>query len=54
MAIPLKRNLHDALLVRKDRLVAIAKVETPDLDVFIGRAGDDEFRVGRDVHGEHG
>lgn len=54
MAAALERDLHDALVVRKERAVAVAKVEAPDLDVLVGRAGDDELRVGRDVEREDG
>jgi hypothetical protein len=50
----LKRDLHDRVVVREYRAVTIAKVHTPDLDVLVGRAGGDEFRVGGDVEGEDG
>jgi hypothetical protein len=38
-------NLHDALLVGIDRLVAIPEIESPSLDVLVHRANDDKFRV---------
>lgn len=46
----LERDLHDAVVVRKERLVAVSKVKTPDFDVLVGRARNEELRVGRDVH----
>lgn len=33
--------------------MAVAKVESPDLDVLVGRAGDEHGRVGGDVEGHH-
>ena len=50
--VALERDLHDTLIVREDRLVAVTEVEAPDLHVLVGRAGDDKFRVVRDVHRE--
>lgn len=54
MRPPLERDLHDAFFVSEERAVAISKVESPDLDVLVGRAGDDELRVGGNVEGEDG
>lgn len=54
MTAPLKRNLHDRLVVREERAVAVSEIEAPDLDVLVGGAGDDQFRVGRDVEREDG
>jgi hypothetical protein len=53
MAVLLERDLHDRVVVRKQRLVAVAKVKPPDLDVLVGRACDEQLRIGRDVHVEH-
>ena len=46
-----ERDAHDGLLVSKERAVAVTKVQPPDLDVLVGRAGDDELRVFGDVEG---
>lgn len=54
MAIPLEHDLHDGVLMGKEGLVAISKVETPDLDVLVGGTGGDQLAVGRDVHVEDG
>lgn len=40
-----KRNLHDTLVMRKDRPVTVTEVQAPYLDVFIGGASDDELRI---------
>lgn len=40
--------------MREYRAVTIAEIHTPDLDVLVGRAGGDEFRVRGDVEGEDG
>ena len=45
----LKRS--DRVVVSKDGLVAVAEVQAPNFDVFVGAAGGDERRVGRDVDG---
>ncbi|TYZ65726.1 hypothetical protein PybrP1_006274 [[Pythium] brassicae (nom. inval.)] len=45
-----KAYAHDAVLVRKDRLVAVAKVEAPELDVLVRRRGHDHRVVRRNVH----
>ena len=45
-----KLNLHDRVVVRKQRSMAIAKVETPDFDVLVGRTGNNELRIARDVY----
>lgn len=50
--VSFERYLHDALIVGEDRLMAVTEVEAPYLDVFVGGAGDYEFRVMGDVHGE--
>lgn len=50
----LEGDAHDALLVGEERPVAISKVETPNLDVLVGRAGYDELVVVRDVEGKNG
>lgn len=52
VAAGLESDLHDALVVREEGPVAVAKVETPDLDVLVRRAGHDQLRVGRDVECE--
>lgn len=52
MRVLLEGHLHDALLVRKDRFVAVAEIEAPDLDVLVGGAGYDELRIRGDVHGQ--
>lgn len=49
MRVLLKCYLHDAVVVRKDRLVAVAEVKAPYLDVLVRRAGDDELGVVRNV-----
>ena len=54
VGLVLKCNLHDTLIVRKYRLVAVAEVKTPDFDILIRRAGDDKFGVGRYVHRQDG
>lgn len=38
-------DLHDAVLVGEEALVAITKIETPDLDVLVCGTGCDEFTV---------
>eukprot|EP01046_Picozoa_sp_COSAG06_P064982 COSAG06_NODE_15756_length_1047_cov_1.199367_2_plen_64_part_01 len=38
-----KAQRHDGVVVGKDRLVAIAKVKSPDLDVLVGGTGDDHL-----------
>lgn len=43
MRLFLEGDLHHTFVVREDRLVTIAEVETPDLDVLVGGAGNDEF-----------
>lgn len=45
MGVLLERNLHYALVVRKYGFVAVAKVEAPDLDIFIGGTGHNELGV---------
>ena len=54
MTFLLERHLHHTVVVRIYGLVAIAKIETPDLDVFVSRRGHNKLRVIRNVHGEHG
>lgn len=54
MAVLFEHNLHDALVVGKNGLVAVSKVETPDLDVLIRRARDEKLRVRRDIHRKDG
>lgn len=49
----LEGDLHDGVVVCEERLVAVAEVEAPDFDVFVGGAGYYEFGVGGDVHGEY-
>ena len=49
----LESNLHHTPVVREQRLMAVAEVETPYLDVLVGGAGNDEFGVRRDVHGQN-
>jgi hypothetical protein len=39
VGVVLERYLHNALVVGKNGLVAIAEVKTPNLDIFIGGAG---------------
>lgn len=53
MRILLKCHLHDAVVVCKDRLVTVAEVKTPYLDVLVRRAGDDELGVVRNVKSEN-
>lgn len=52
MSSLLEGDAHDALLVRKKGPVAVPEIETPNLDVLVGRAGDDELVVVRDVKRE--
>lgn len=52
--LALEGNLHDALLVRKYGLMAVSKVETPYLNVFVSGTSHDQLGIERDVHGEHG
>jgi len=49
----LEYYLHNTLAVRKNRFVAITKVETPNFHVFIRRACCDQFRIIRDIHTEN-
>ena len=42
------------VIMGEDRLVAVSEVKTPDFDVAVGRTGDEERRVGRDVHTQYG
>lgn len=39
----LKHYLHDALVVRKQRLVTVAKIKSPDFDVLVSGARYDEL-----------
>lgn len=43
--VALKGDVHDAVLVREEALVAVAKVEAPDLDVLVGRARRNQLAV---------
>ena len=52
MTVRLKRDLHNTVVVRKDGPMTITKVQTPDLDILIRRASDDEFRIERNVKGQ--
>jgi hypothetical protein len=36
-------DLHHALVVREKGLVTVAEVQSPDLDVLVGRAGDNQL-----------
>jgi hypothetical protein len=45
----LERDLHDAVLVGKQRAVAIPEIEPPDLDVLVRRTRYDQLRVARYV-----
>ncbi len=45
MTVPLERNLHDAIVVRKDGAVTVAEVETPDLDVLIRGTRDEKLGI---------
>ena len=47
----LESNLHHTPVVREQRLMAVAEVETPYLDVLVRGAGHEELRVIGDVHG---
>jgi hypothetical protein len=53
MGFGLKCDLHYAFIVCEYRFVAVTKVKTPNLDILIRRAGDDQLRVVRDVHTQH-
>lgn len=37
--------LHYAVVVREEGFVTVAEIETPESDVFVGGAGDEEFGV---------
>lgn len=50
--VALERDLHHALVVCEERLVAVAEVEAPDFDILVRRARHNELRVARDVHRE--
>ena len=54
MGLPFKSNLHDALVVREYRLVAVTEVEAPDFDVLVRRARYDQLRVVGNVEGQDG
>ena len=54
MTILLERNLHDRVVVSIDRPMTITKVHSPDLDILVGRPGDNQLRVGRNVERENG
>ena len=41
--VALERDLHHALVVREERLVAVAEVEDPNLHVLIRRTRHDEL-----------
>ena len=47
----LESNLHHTPVVREQRLMAVAEVETPYLDVLVRGTGHEELRVIGDVHG---
>lgn len=48
-----KLHRHDAVGVRKQAAVAVAKVEPPHPDVLVGGARDQQPPVGRNVHRQH-
>ena len=54
MTILLERNLHDRVVVSIDRPMTIPKVHSTDLDILVGRPGDNQLRVGRNVERENG
>lgn len=43
MSVSLEGNLHDAIVVGKQRPVAVSKVETPYFDVLVGGAGNNQL-----------
>ena len=49
--VPLKRNLHDTLVMCKDGFMAVTEVEAPYLDVLVGRTGNNELGIVGDIHG---
>ena len=40
---------HDSIVVRKQRTMTVAKLETPDAHVLIGAASDEQLAVARRV-----
>lgn len=46
MCVAGKANGRHCVLVRQERLVAVAKIQTPDLNILVGRAGKDRERRG--------
>eukprot|EP01136_Pigoraptor_vietnamica_P030763 Opistho-1_new@90422 len=49
-----KPHCHNALLVRKDTLVTVAKIEAPQLDVLVRGRRHQQRAVRTDVHRRHG
>lgn len=49
----LKCHLHNALVMCKNGLVTVTKIEAPDFDVFIRRTRYNKFRVVRNIHGKN-
>lgn len=45
MTFLFERHLHHAVVMRKYRLVAVAKIEAPDLDVFVSGRCHNKLRV---------
>ena len=49
-----KRDGRDGVAVREQAAVAVAKVEAPHLQVFVGAAADEQRAVAADVHARDG
>lgn len=50
----LESHLHNTLVMRKKRLVAVTEVETPYLNVLISRARYNQLRICRDIERQYG
>lgn len=45
MGLFLKRDLHNRFIVREYGFVTVTKIETPDLNVLVGRTCHDQFGI---------
>jgi len=53
MSISDELDFGDWILVGEDGLVDVTKIKTPDLDVLVGWAGDQQIVVGRNIKSQN-
>ena len=51
MSVWYKSNRSHIIIMRENGLVTIAKIQTPNFDVFVRTSGDDQCGIVGDVHG---